>query len=275
MEEISSIVHTALTAFLLIGGFMTAALLYLNHRRNPPSGAQLTEVLSERSWSTLQVFILLGSLFLLYYLAGLSGPLIGQFIYEEQVPFVKLMITLVIYTILMVLIGIMNKRNGGSWASSLGMEFSNLRKLLLAPVAYLAVIPFIILASKGYHLLLEKLSSSEVELQEVAQIVSGNLSWVEILYILTAIFVAPVYEELMFRGVLFPYCVKRAGLVPATLAVSVLFALMHFHLPSFVPLLMLSAALCLTYRRTGSLWTSIGVHMIFNAVSILALNISG
>lgn len=271
MEETSSILHTALTAFLLIGGFLTAALLYLNHRRNPPDDEQLTSVISNRSWSTLQVVILLSTLFLLYFIAGFSG----QFFYEEQIPFVRLMITLGIYTLIMVLIGITNKRNGGSWAMSLGMGASSLRKLLLAPVVYLAVIPFIILVSKGYHLILEQLSSSEIALQEVAQIVSGDLSWLEILYILTAILVAPIYEELMFRGVIFPYCVKRAGLVPATLAVSVLFALMHFHLPSFVPLLMLSATLCLAYRRTGSLWTSIGVHMIFNAVSILALNISG
>ncbi len=71
------------------------------------------------------------------------------------------------------------------------------------------------------------------------------------------------------------YFVKRAGMSVAVIVVSVLFALMHFHLPSFVPLFMLSAILCLTYWRTSSLWTSIGVHMIFNAVSILALNIAG
>lgn len=271
MEETSSNLHTALTAFLLIGGLITAALLYLNHRRNPPDGERLTAVISVRSWGTLQVVILLSTLFLLYFVAAFSG----QFFYEEQIPFVRLMITLCIYTILMVLIGFTNKRNGGNWTESLGMGFSNLRKLLFAPAVYLAVIPFIILVSKGYHLLLEQLSSSELELQEVAQIVSGNLNWLEILYMLTAVFVAPVYEELMFRGVIFPYCVKRAGLIPATMAVSVLFAVMHFHLPSFVPLLMLSAVLCLAYRHTGSLWTSIGVHMIFNAISILALNIAG
>ena len=50
---------------------------------------------------------------------------------------------------------------------------------------------------------------------------------------------------------------------------------MHFHLPSFAALFLLSGALCLAYWRTGSLWVSIGMHTIFNAVSILALNIIG
>lgn len=271
MEENPSMLHDALTVFLLVGGLITAALLYLYQRRNPPDRKQLTEVIAARSWKTWQVVMLLSTLFLLYFLAMFSG----QLFYEEQIPFVRLVITLCIYTILMTMIGITNHRRGENWGSSLGMGVSNVRKLLLSPVVYLAVIPFIMLVSKGYHLLLERIYSSEVELQEVAHIVSGNLSWLEILYMITAIFIAPVYEEMMFRGILFPYFSKRAGLIPATVIVSVLFALMHFHGPSFVPLVLLSGTLCLAYWRTGSLWTSIGVHMIFNAVSILALNIAG
>lgn len=271
MEETPSMLHDALTAFLLIGGLITATLLFLHQRRNPPNQKHLTEVIAERSWKTWQVVMLLSALFLLYFLAMFSGRLF----YEEQIPFVRLVITLCIYTILMVMIGVTNHRRGGSWISSLGMGTANLRKLIFSPVVYLAVIPFIMLISKGYHLLLERIYSSEVALQDVAQIVSGNLSWLEILYMITAIFIAPVYEELMFRGVIFPYFAKRAGLIPALIIVSVLFALMHFHLPSFVPLAILSGVLCLAYWRTGSLWTSIGVHMIFNAVSILALNMAG
>ncbi|MEI6892512.1 MAG: type II CAAX endopeptidase family protein [Pontiella sp.] len=267
MEETSSI----LTAVLLIGGFIAAPLLYLQHQRNPPNAEYLTEIISERSWSTRQVVILLSTLFLLYFFAGFAG----LFFYEEQIPYAQLAITLSIYTILTVMIGCTNQRNGGRWAGKLGMESSTLWKLCLAPIVYLAVIPFIILISVGNHLLVEQFSTSEVELQGIAEMVSGNLSGLQICYILTAIFAAPIYEELLFRGVLFPYCVRRTGLIPATVAVSALFAVLHYHLPSFAPLFALSVVLCLTYRRTGSLWTSIGVHMIFNAVSILALNISG
>ena len=91
-------------------------------------------------------------------------------------------------------------------------------------------------------------------------------------YILVAVFGAPVYEELIFRGILFPYLAKRAGLAGGVVATSLVFALVHLHLPSMVPLGLLSAALCLAYWRTGSLWPSIGMHMLFNAVSILAIS---
>ena len=156
-----------------------------------------------------------------------------------------------------------------------GMGIRQMKKLLISPVFYLAFIPFLMLISKGYHLLLEYAFGMELELQEVAQVVSQELSWLEIVYMVMAIVVAPLFEELLFRGIAFPYLVKRIGLAGGTVLVSLLFAMMHFHLPSFIPLFLLSSALCMAYWRTSSLWVSIGMHTLFNAVSILALNIVG
>jgi membrane protease YdiL (CAAX protease family) len=155
-----------------------------------------------------------------------------------------------------------------------GMGMDQIKTLFWAPIFYLAVIPLMMLASRGYQLLLEYFFEMEVELQEVAQhVVLQELTWLETVYILMAIFVAPIFEELVFRGVVFPYCVKRIGLASSTVLVSILFSLMHFHLPSAFPLFLLSGALCLAYWRTGSLWVSIGMHAIFNTITVLALNI--
>jgi membrane protease YdiL (CAAX protease family) len=271
MEETSFTLRTALSLILLMGGFITASLLYRNQRRNPPDVKRLTETIAERSWNTTQVFLLLTALFLLYFAAMFTG----RFFYEEQIPLARLIITLSIYSLLILFIGFINRRHGGSWQASLGMGISNLWKIKYSPFIYLATIPFIMILSEGWNLLLEWVLSSEVELQDVAKIVSGELSWLGILYMLTAILVAPVYEEMMFRGVIFPYLAKRVGLGPGVILVSILFAVMHFHLPSFVPLTLLSGVLSLSYWRTGSLWSSIGIHMIFNAVSILVLNVPG
>ena len=145
------------------------------------------------------------------------------------------------------------------------------KALALAPLVYLAALPLLLLVTGASQLLLQHLFGIEPELQEVAKIFSQDLSVLQVLYAVMAIVVAPLYEEIMFRGLVFPYVVKHVGLAQGTLIVSVLFAIMHFHLPSFAPLLLLSAILCLTYWRTGSLWVSIGVHVIFNTVSILVL----
>jgi membrane protease YdiL (CAAX protease family) len=263
--------YQMITWTLLCGGLIAAVLMGLYFRRHVPNRPALTQELTQRSWNTLQIGILLGVLLLLYFLASF----IGIFFYEEQIPLVQLIATLVIYSIIGVIITLINRRRGGSWEVSCGMGVRQMRKLAISPLLYLAFIPFLMLISKGYHLLLEYILGSEVELQQVAEIVTQELSWLQMLYIAMAILVAPLYEELLFRGIIFPYMVKRTGLAGATLLVSLFFAALHFHLPSVVPLFLLSAVLCLAYWRTGSLWVSIGIHTIFNAVSIFALNVVG
>ena len=58
----------------------------------PPDPATLTERLSGRAWETFQVGIVLGALFLLYFLASFTG----LFFYEEQLPLARLVVTFLI-----------------------------------------------------------------------------------------------------------------------------------------------------------------------------------
>jgi len=270
-DEGSRHLYNLLTWVLLLSGILTAGILLWHQRRNPPDTRALTARIAERSWSSLQILVLIGSLFLLYFAASFSGLLF----YEDQIPVAQLVITLLIYAVLAAIITLINRKRGGSWATSCGMGLRQTRSALLAPVYYLAFIPLLMLAARAYHLLLQYMFHVEIELQQVAQVVVQQLSWLEVCYILMAVLVAPIYEELLFRGVVFPYLVKRVGLGGGTALVSILFATLHFHLPSFVPLYLLSTALCLAYWRTGSLWTGIGMHILFNGITIFALNIVG
>jgi membrane protease YdiL (CAAX protease family) len=255
---------------LLLGGLVVAFLLVQHQRFNPPDKRALTETVAARSWSTPEVVLLLAMLLLLYFMASF----VGLFFYEDQIPLARLGTALVIYLILLCLIAGINHKHKKARPMESGMGMDQIKTLFWAPIFYLAVIPLMMLASRGYQLLLEYFFEMEVELQEVAQhVVLQELTWLETVYILMAIFVAPIFEELVFRGVVFPYCVKRIGLASSTVLVSILFSLMHFHLPSAFPLFLLSGALCLAYWRTGSLWVSIGMHAIFNTITVLALNI--
>jgi len=266
----NELLQTIINHALLFGGFGVAALLIVQQRRNPPDREALTATLSSRAWSSIQIGLLLSGLLLCYFAASFTG----LFFYEEQIPLARLIITITIYSILLAGVVAINRRQTGSWKLNCGMGRPQLKKLALAPVFYLATIPFLMLATTGYHFLLEHLIGMEVEMQDVAEIITQKLSWLEMLYILTAIFVAPLYEEIMFRGIVFPFLAQHIGPVQSALFVSALFSLMHFHLPSLVPLFLLSAALCWIYWRTSSLWPGIGMHAIFNTISILALNLA-
>lgn len=84
-----------------------------------------------------------------------------------------------------------------------------------------------------------------------------------------AVVVAPVFEEIVFRGFAYPALKQRFGLVPALFLVSAAFAINHLHLPSLVPLFVLALGLALAYELTGSLLASITMHALFNAVMLL------
>jgi uncharacterized protein len=86
-----------------------------------------------------------------------------------------------------------------------------------------------------------------------------------------AVIVAPVAEEILFRGYFYGVIRRFGGRLPALLTSSLLFAAIHVHLPSMLGLGLLAVILCLLYERTGSLWATITMHATFNALTILAL----
>jgi membrane protease YdiL (CAAX protease family) len=75
--------------------------------------------------------------------------------------------------------------------------------------------------------------------------------------------VAPIVEELIYRGILYRTWEKRWGGVVATMLSSALFGLYHPHF--FAAFTSAIIFVCLV-RRTGTLWASISVHSFSNLV---------
>lgn len=95
-----------------------------------------------------------------------------------------------------------------------------------------------------------------------------------------AAFMAPVCEEILYRGILLPAalravvsrgCAGLPGRVAAVTAVSLLFALAHGSWVALAPLCMVGALCCLCALRTGSLVQGIALHATFNAVNLALL----
>lgn len=89
-------------------------------------------------------------------------------------------------------------------------------------------------------------------------------------FLLVVAVAAPVGEELFFRGFVFNALRHRVRLRHAVWVSAVLFALMHVSLRSFVPILVIGAALAWLYTRTGSIWSSVVMHGTFNLLSATA-----
>jgi len=150
-----------------------------------------------------------------------------------------------------------------------------LRMLGLSVVLYLAALPLLWFYGLLYQLFLDQLGHS-FYMQDVTQVFFAPMAWpVRAGVIFAAVVAAPVFEEIVFRGVLFPWLVRRAGFWPGIAIVSFLFSAMHAHIPSLLPLFLLSTLFCVAYARTRSLWVPIGMHACFNGVTVVLLTLTG
>jgi membrane protease YdiL (CAAX protease family) len=86
--------------------------------------------------------------------------------------------------------------------------------------------------------------------------------------------IAPICEEMLFRGYIFAALCKWKGWLPAAVLTGVMFGLVHYGSApdiDLVPLGALGFMLCVLYRRTGSLYPSIATHSLNNSLAFGAL----
>jgi len=86
--------------------------------------------------------------------------------------------------------------------------------------------------------------------------------------LLAFVLVAPVAEEIFFRGVVFSAWEREYGPRRALLGSAALFAVIHVEISALLPIFGLGLILGELYRRTHSLLAVIGLHAGFNAVSV-------
>jgi len=89
--------------------------------------------------------------------------------------------------------------------------------------------------------------------------------------IVMAVAVAPLAEETIFRGYLYPAGKKYLGPFLSAVITAALFAVLHGHLASVPALFTLAVCLTLAYEKTGSLLVPMIMHAVFNAVSIVGI----
>jgi membrane protease YdiL (CAAX protease family) len=86
-----------------------------------------------------------------------------------------------------------------------------------------------------------------------------------------AMVVAPVVEEMLFRGILYAALKQQGWPRLALWGSSTLFALVHSNMASFVPLLIFAVLLVRLYESFENLLAPIVAHSLFNAANFLAL----
>jgi len=152
-----------------------------------------------------------------------------------------------------------------------GMDQLPLRKSLLWGIALLiCALPLILAASylASYFLHTDPSTDS----QEIIQVFERSSSVGQRLpIILLAVAIAPIAEELAFRGYLYGVMRRYFGALPALVFTAVLFAIIHLNVPTLFPLFILSCLFTVSYEATGSLLVPMTMHSLFNTLNLVAI----
>lgn len=108
-------------------------------------------------------------------------------------------------------------------------------------------------------------------------------SWERIVAFFTLVVIAPIAEEIIFRGWLYGKLrekftgrmSEKVGILVSILLVSALFGLVHFQWNVAVNVFALSVVLCGLREITGTIYASILTHMIKNGVAFYLVYVLG
>jgi membrane protease YdiL (CAAX protease family) len=101
-----------------------------------------------------------------------------------------------------------------------------------------------------------------------------TLPYEYILAFLTLVVLAPVAEELLFRGYLYGKLRRWVSVWTAALVTSVVFGVVHGQWNVGVDVFVLSLVMCSLREMTGSIWAGILLHMLKNGLAFYILFIN-
>jgi len=164
-----------------------------------------------------------------------------------------------------------------SFAGRLSTQSVSVRQAVMQVVpAFIRYLPMIWIVSftwSGFLNILQRFNLIEAfPPQELIQIFhrGGSPAAITAL-VICAIVLAPIVEEIIFRGGIYSFLKSQATPVWAQLISATLFALMHGNLLSFLPLMLIGMLLARIYERSGNIVVPICFHACFNGFNLLIL----
>lgn len=209
--------------------------------------------------------ICIGLVFI-YFTINLTGYLLLK-LNPVLKPIVKITDSIGMYCFSIYFIFNFVKANYQANLKSLGIRWHLwLRGSLKGILFYLGFIPLLMLLTY-IGLILCNIFGIRPEPHPLVDILKKEKSILFIYYLIfTAVFIAPVFEEILFRGLFYQALKKQLGLFRSAIISSTLFSLLHFNTAQFLPVLGLGTLLCLIFEYTGSLIPSIVLHMFNNGL---------
>ncbi|WP_288262007.1 CPBP family intramembrane glutamic endopeptidase [uncultured Prochlorococcus sp.] len=133
---------------------------------------------------------------------------------------------------------------------------------------WLTIVPFVLLISLIMNSLIDNQNGSN----PLLEIVLNNNNYLSfILLFITTTLLAPLFEEIIFRGILLPTLSINFGIILGIIVSAFIFALAHLSLGEMPALFVLGIGLGITRISSGSLFSSVIMHSLWNGLTFLNL----
>lgn len=206
-----------------------------------------------------------------YYLSFLSGPSSGE-LPEMSLDLIVINLVMSLFLVTIVLVTV-QWVGGRDPIEVFGLDQVAFKKWLLWVIlGILLVTPAVMFLSEWFRTdWLEPIFGKMEEQDVVDSMKLTKGLGLKIGLIVSACVVAPIVEELIFRGYIYGVLKKFTNPLLAMIVAGALFAAVHMNLPALFPLWILAIILTLSYELSGSLWVPIGIHAGFNTFSVVVM----
>ena len=164
------------------------------------------------------------------------------------------------------LMGVVSSGIEGGW---LQWKIKPIREGLLKSInGWLMIMPLVLFI--GW--LMNEILGDQGGSNPLLELVLGSDEFIPLLLLLiTTVFLAPVFEELVFRGILLPVLVSKVGKTSGVLLSALIFALAHLSVGELPPLFVLGIGLGVMRLSSGRLFPCALMHSLWNGVTFFSL----
>lgn len=232
-------------------------------------------VLLSRPWpaepEVVRLVVLLALIYLGFFFTWASGRLIkGD--PELRNPVIAMLIAVLAFQgVALLVVPFFLRQHSTGWSEGFGLNLHPGQSLMIGiGVGILVLYPVLLLNDLCFHLF-DKLTLHPQEQPTVEILRHADTLLGRVAAGIATVLIAPVGEEIIFRGVLYPWAKRKFSQQAALWGTAILFGAIHANLSSFLPLTLLAVVLVGLYEYTGNLLAPIAVHLVFNGANFVAL----
>lgn len=159
------------------------------------------------------------------------------------------------------------RRRRGNWGD-IGFRTPPLIAVLLTPIIFFGQLMALMIV----NVILQAIIGSFENPQTEALTDPSGFSWLNFAFVFTVgAIIAPIVEEMIFRGLLYQWLRAHTSAVVAIVVSGAIFSVVHVYPVILLPLFAVGVILAAVFEWTKSLWITIMLHFFQNALAISVL----